>query len=80
MSNYCAIMIETSNTNQWVLGSSFLRNYYTTFDDDNNQVTLSPHITSNATITKKAIVPPKVYPYYAGYYYSYNVYSSGSSN
>ncbi|TNV79572.1 hypothetical protein FGO68_gene16302 [Halteria grandinella] len=46
---YCFIEIGASEDDTWLLGDTFLMNYYSVWDNDNNQVGLAPHITSTAS-------------------------------
>lgn len=48
----CRLMIKSNavDVNEWVLGTPFIRNYYTIFDAEANRTGFYPHYTSNATI------------------------------
>jgi len=39
---YCILGFLTNTADYWLVGDVFLRNYYTVWDDDNNQLTISP--------------------------------------
>jgi hypothetical protein len=56
-SKYCSIDIDRNDDDTWLLGDTFLRNYYTVYDEENNQVGLAPHITSDASLITLALMP-----------------------
>jgi hypothetical protein len=49
--NTCLIGIMDSGSTMFLVGDVFLKNYYSIWDDDNNQMALAPHIYSTATVT-----------------------------
>ncbi len=53
----CIITIAENPGNFWLLGDTFIRNYFTIFDEDNKRIGFAPSITSNATITQGAPLP-----------------------
>jgi len=56
--DYCILAIaENKLGNYWLLGDTFIRNYYTIFDEDSSRIGFSPSVTSNATITQGAALP-----------------------
>jgi hypothetical protein len=55
---YCFIEIGASSDDLWLLGDTFLMNYYSVWDNDNSMVGLAPHITSTATTIDAATLPP----------------------
>lgn len=46
--NYCEIQFSPMEDDTWLLGDTFLRNFYSVWDNDNKQVGLAPHITSSS--------------------------------
>lgn len=46
------MLVDTSSTNTFTLGTAFLKNYFVIFDNENNQVGITPHLYSEATIKK----------------------------
>lgn len=49
--NICLIGILDSGSSMFLVGDVFLKNYYSIWDDDNNQMALVPNIYSTATVT-----------------------------
>jgi hypothetical protein len=50
----CILAVTLNPTNdQYILGTAFLRNYYTVYDQSTSKVGLALHINSNANVTKK---------------------------
>ncbi len=70
-SNYCLIGFAKSSETMFLVGDVMLNNYYSVWDDDNNQMALVPHVESLATVTV-ATIPDTIYtlPKYA-YPFSY---------
>jgi hypothetical protein len=54
---WCTIAIADSYNNFWLLGDTFLRNFYTIWDDSNRKLGIVPHKTSNASIITNAVLP-----------------------
>jgi hypothetical protein len=55
--NYCMLAFQPSADDNWVLGTSFLRNYYSVWDHDNSRVGLAIHRTSTAQINSYTFMP-----------------------
>lgn len=53
----CKLMIAENTINAWSLGTPFLSNYITIFDDDNTQIGFVPQIYANITINQGALPP-----------------------
>jgi Eukaryotic aspartyl protease len=49
-SSYCLIHFSTNVDDWWLLGDTFLRNYYSIWDHDGNRIGLAPHKTSSARV------------------------------
>jgi hypothetical protein len=46
----CVLTIMESPYDFWILGDTFLRNYFTIFDEDSDRIGFVPHINSKTTI------------------------------
>lgn len=59
----CMIGIQQMNAHYWLLGDIFLKNFYTVWDNTNQQMFIGPHITSSSTwlTTSTMSAPPAVY-------------------
>ena len=51
------LAFQPSADDNWVLGTSFLRNYYSVWDHDNSRVGLAIHRTSTAQINSYTFMP-----------------------
>lgn len=59
--NYCLLAIAPNSAEYWLVGDTFLRNYYTIWDNDNNRMGFAPHSLSTATITVGTLPNSAVY-------------------
>lgn len=48
----CVLGFYPNTDEYWLLGDSFIRNFYTIWDEENDQLGFAPHITSSATIER----------------------------
>jgi hypothetical protein len=57
---FCAIGLMKNSDHEWLLGDVFLKNFYSVWDNTNNQVGLAPHLTSPAgsTLTTSTLPAP----------------------
>jgi hypothetical protein len=53
----CLIGIIVNSADYWLVGDTFLRNYYSIYDDSNSKIGLVPHLSSNATIVAGSAPP-----------------------
>jgi hypothetical protein len=58
---HCMIEIAESSGNYWIMGGSFLRGYYTVYDEENGRVGLATHINSDARIKAYDQIPLPVF-------------------
>lgn len=64
---YCLLAISQNTDDYWLLGDSFIRNFYSIWDEENDQLGLVPHITSTATITVGSAPTDVLTPTYVDY-------------
>lgn len=64
---YCLLAIVQNDDDYWLLGDVFIRNYYSIWDEENDQLGLAPHITSTATITLGSAPTDFLIPTYPDY-------------
>jgi hypothetical protein len=58
MPGKCLMGFTKNSANYWLMGDSFLRNFYTIWDEENDKLGFATHITSTATIlTTTGVVP-----------------------
>lgn len=60
----CEVLLKPNYDGEFVLGTPFLKNYYTIWDDANSRIGLAPHTTSNATIDSSFRKPNHVWNQY----------------
>ena len=53
---YCSLLLSPSDTDEWILGTSFLNNYITNFDIDNSAVTFYSKNEFNSYTPKRVII------------------------
>ena len=47
----CLIEMSGDSEHMYILGNTFMKNYYTVFDLDQNRIGIAPSVTSSATIS-----------------------------